>query len=174
MLLVGGSGSGKTRLALQFPVSAAQDCKQPGIVIVLNDTLRWLRKTATLIGLVAAIYLVVLLPAAIAQDKVTGLSSVLGDLRKGGLVIYFRHGAMDQTGSSDEAADMMKCETRRNIFGTDASQTKRITESLRRMLSTPPKATNAVIVSYTANLREAAGIWPKPEGATNPRHEKTC
>jgi hypothetical protein len=33
------------------------------------------------------------------------------------------------------------------------------------MLSTPPaKATNAVIVSHTANLREAAGIWPKPEG----------
>jgi len=202
----------------EFPASAAQDCKQPGIVIVLNDTLRRLRKTATLIGLVAAMNLVVLLPAASAEDKMAGLSSVLGELRKGGLVIYFRHGATDQTGSSDEAADMMKCETQRNLsaegrrqatqigkafqalsipvgtvttspfcrtkdtaklafgrfsvnddlyfaIGTDASQTKRFAESLRRMLSTPPaKATNAVIVSHTANLREAAGIWPKPEG----------
>src|SRR5688572_3600781 len=42
-------------------------------------------------------------------------------------------------------------------IGTDASETKRITGSLRRMLSTRPKATNAVLVSYTANLREAAG-----------------
>jgi hypothetical protein len=33
------------------------------------------------------------------------------------------------------------------------------------MLATAPaKGSNAVIVSHTANLREAAGIWPKPEG----------
>jgi hypothetical protein len=50
-------------------------------------------------------------------------------------------------------------------IGTNAGETKRFAESLRRMLSTAPaKATNAVIVSHTANLREAAGIWPKPEG----------
>ena len=116
-----------------------------------------------------------------------GLSCVLGELRKCGLVIYFRHGPTDQTDSTDEAADMMKCETQRNLWRNQATQigkafqaltipveTKRITESLRRMLSTPPKAINTVIVSYTASLREAAGIWPKPEGETNPRHEKTC
>lgn len=41
----------------------------------------------------------------------------------------------------------------------------RFTESLRRMLSTrPTDGTNTVVVSHTANLREAAGIWPKPEG----------
>jgi len=57
MRLMGGSGSGKTRLALQFPVSAAQDCKQAGIVVVFNDPLRRLRKTATLVGLVAAMNL---------------------------------------------------------------------------------------------------------------------
>jgi len=47
----------------------------------------------------------------------------------------------------------------------DARQTRRLSESLRRMLATPPAPhTNAVIVSHTANLREATGIWPKPEG----------
>jgi phosphohistidine phosphatase SixA len=162
--------------------------------------------------------LVILWPAASAEDKLPGLSSVLGELRKGGLVIYFRHGPTVQTGASDEAADLAKCETQRNLsaegrrqgteigkafqalsipvgtvttspfcrckdtaelafgrftinndlyfaVGTDAGETKRFAESLRRMLSTPPvKATNAVIVSHTANLQEAAGIWPKPEG----------
>ena len=50
-------------------------------------------------------------------------------------------------------------------IGADAGKTRQFTDSLRRMLSTrPAKATNAVIVSHTANLREAAGIWPKPEG----------
>ena len=37
--------------------------------------------------------------------------------------------------------------------------------ALRQMLSTAPKAgTNTVIVSHHANLKEAAGIWPKREG----------
>jgi broad specificity phosphatase PhoE len=47
----------------------------------------------------------------------------------------------------------------------DATETARLAEALRRMLSTTPaNKTNAVIVSHMANLREAAGIWPKPEG----------
>lgn len=38
-------------------------------------------------------------------------------------------------------------------------------EAMRRMLATtPPAGTNTVIVSHSANLREATGIWPKPEG----------
>ena len=176
------------------------------------------RKLATLIGLAAAINLLVAAPAASAADELANLSAVLGELRKGGLVIYFRHGLTNQTGSSDEAADLTKCETQRNLsaegreqatqigkafkalripvgtittspfcrckdtatlafgrftvsndlyfaIGTDAGETKRFSESLRRMLSTPPAAaTNAVIVSHSANLREATGYWPKPEG----------
>lgn len=42
---------------------------------------------------------------------------------------------------------------------------KRQAEAMRRMLATTPAAgTNTVIVSHSANLREATGIWPKPEG----------
>ena len=38
-------------------------------------------------------------------------------------------------------------------------------EHLRKLLSTPPRGgMNNVIVSHTGNLREATGIWPKPEG----------
>ncbi len=157
-------------------------------------------------------------PTILAGAKLAQLSSLLGELRSGGFVIYFRHGPTDQTDSRDDEANLMKCETQRNLsvegrnqaiqigkafqalripvgtvttspfcrcketaklafghfsvsqdlyfsIGTNASETKRYTESLRRMLSTPPvKATNAVIVSHSANLREAAGIWPKPEG----------
>lgn len=42
---------------------------------------------------------------------------------------------------------------------------KRQAETMRKMLATIPAAgTNTVIVSHSANLREATGIWPKPEG----------
>jgi phosphohistidine phosphatase SixA len=183
-----------------------------------NDVVRWLARTAMLSGLVAAANLVLPASAAGTAEQLADLSSVLGELREGGFVIYFRHTSSVQTGASDEAADLTKCETQRNLsaegraqaiqigkafqalkipvgsvttspfcrtkdtaelafgrftvsndlyfsIGTDAGETKRFAESLRRMLSTPPaKATNAVIVSHTANLREAAGIWPKPEG----------
>ena len=183
-----------------------------------HDTLRWLSTAATLIGLALSFNSALAAPAVEVADSLAGLSSVLGELRKGGFVIYFRHAATDPTGSSDEAADLAKCETQRNLsaegraqatqigkafqvlgipvgtvttspfcrakdtarlafgrftvdkdlyfaIGTSAGDTKRFADALRRMLSTPPeKATNSVIVSHTANLREAAGIWPKPEG----------
>jgi broad specificity phosphatase PhoE len=42
----------------------------------------------------------------------------------------------------------------------------RQSEHLRRLLAIPPATgRNRVIVSHTGNLREATGIWPKPEGA---------
>jgi phosphohistidine phosphatase SixA len=48
----------------------------------------------------------------------------------------------------------------------DKTTRSRHSEHLRRLLSTPPRAgKNRVIVSHTGNLREATGIWPKPEGA---------
>lgn len=183
-----------------------------------NPTFRWLARCAALIGLAASMSAIVPAMAATPAAELGDLRSVLGELRKGGLVIYFRHGATDQTGSGDEDADLAMCETQRNLsaegraqavrigkafkalripvgsvttspfcrakdtarlafgrftvsndlyfaIGTDALETKRFAESLRGMLSTAPSAaTNAVIVSHTANLREATGIWPKPEG----------
>jgi phosphohistidine phosphatase SixA len=148
-----------------------------------------------------------------------GLNAVLGDLRRGGFVIYFRHAITDQTGATDEASDLARCETQRNlsaagraqaqemgkairslripvgaveaspfcrtketaqlVFGrfevkeglyfvisTDAAQTQRLAAALRGMFSTPPApGTNTMLVSHSANLREAAGIFAKPEGA---------
>lgn len=52
------------------------------------------------------------------------------------------------------------------VIGTDAAETGRLAASLRRMLATPPDAgTNSALVSHSANLLEAAGIFAKPEGA---------
>jgi phosphohistidine phosphatase SixA len=157
--------------------------------------------------------------SATAESKPPGdLRAVLGELRKGGLVIYFRHASTDQSAGSDEAADLARCETQRNLtvkgreeaaqigkaikalgipvgsvlaspfcrakdtarlafgrfteskdlyfsIGADAGEMKRLAGALRQLLSTPPTAgTNTVLVSHTANLREAAGIFPKPEG----------
>ena len=157
---------------------------------------------------------------AAAKEPPSADSKLLREqLATGGYVIYFRHAATDTAGAKDEAADIAKCETQRNLsaLGRDqakqigaafralrikvgsvvtspfcrckdtaqlafgkhtvnpdlyfaismgAEERKRITDSLRKMLSTPPPAgTNTVLVSHTANLSEAAGIWPKPEGA---------
>jgi phosphohistidine phosphatase SixA len=153
------------------------------------------------------------------EAPLADLPSIASELRKGGFVIYFRHSLTEEVGATDEAADLNRCETQRNLsvagraqatdigkamkalgipiglvqaspfcraketaqlaFGkytvnkdlvfvinTDANEAKRLSESLRRMLSTPPqKGTNSVLVSHSANLREAAGIFAKPEGA---------
>jgi phosphohistidine phosphatase SixA len=182
-----------------------------------NHPLRCHRKIGALIALVATMAFAAPAPAANAEE-LGDLSSVLGELRNGGLIIYFRHGATDQTGSNDEAADLEKCETQRNLsaegrqratqigkafqtlripvgtvttspfcrtkdtaklafgrftisndlyltIGSSSSETQRVAESLRSMLSTAPaRATNSIIVSHMSNLRDATGIWPKPEG----------
>jgi broad specificity phosphatase PhoE len=158
-------------------------------------------------------------PARADDKPLAELTSVLSELRQGGFVIYFRHAATEQTGVTDEMADLTRCETQRNlspegraqaaeigqaikvlgipvgtvaaspfcrtrdtaqlafervalnqdlyfVISTDAGETKRLADSLRRMLATPPaKGTNNVLVSHSANLREAAGIFAKPEGA---------
>jgi phosphohistidine phosphatase SixA len=72
-------------------------------------------------------------------------------------------------------------DTARNIFGK-ATKSKalhfaihlrhadraRITQELLDLLgSVPPRGTNVAMVSHTANLQEAVGIWPKPEGVAH-------
>jgi phosphohistidine phosphatase SixA len=52
------------------------------------------------------------------------------------------------------------------MLAADSDETHRLASGLRTMLATPPAAgTNTVIVAHSANLREATGLWPKPEGA---------
>ena len=153
-----------------------------------------------------------------ASNPLGDLRSVLGELRNGGFVLYFRHTATDQSGVGDAEADLGRCETQRNlstagraeaaqigksikalripvgsvlasplcraqetarlafgrvavskdlyfVLGADESAMNRLRDALRRMLSTPPPpGTNVVLVSHSANLREAAGIFAKPEG----------
>ena len=48
----------------------------------------------------------------------------------------------------------------------DKATRTRQSERLRKLLATPPRmGMNNAIVAHTGNLREATGIWPKPEGA---------
>ena len=192
-------------------------------------------RTAVAVGRMAAVLLIAVAVSAAAaspepakpvtttataqEPPLPGLEAVLDELRKGGLVIFFRHSVSDQTGQAGEA-DLANCATQRNltaegrelatqigtafralritvgtvattplcrgketaqlafgrftvnndlnsVLGADAEKTKQLAGSLRQILSTPPAAgTNAVIVSHNTNLREAAGLWPKPEGVS--------
>jgi broad specificity phosphatase PhoE len=157
--------------------------------------------------------------ATAPEPAAADLRPILQDLRKGGYVIFMRHASTEEVGATDEAADLARCETQRQLsasgraqavaigkavkalgipigdvqtspfcraidtadlaFGrhtvakdlvfvmnTDAAEAKRLGGALRRMLSAPPRrGTNTVLVSHSANLREGAGIFAKPEGA---------
>src|ERR1041385_5660947 len=50
-----------------------------------------------------------------SEKALPGLLDVLDDLRKGGFVIYFRHATTEQSGASDEGADLHDCKTQRNL-----------------------------------------------------------
>jgi phosphohistidine phosphatase SixA len=59
-----------------------------------------------------------------------------------------------------ETSDQLKFTIRAN-----EADTEQRAEALRRMLATvPAEGSNTVVVAHTSNLREATGIWPKPEG----------
>ncbi len=52
-------------------------------------------------------------------------------------------------------------------FAMGVAKEERATQSakLRELLSTPPSpTTNTVLVGHNANIKEAAGVWPKREG----------
>ena len=62
-----------------------------------------------------------------------------------------------------------KAEIRDFLFfaiGLDAAQRAKVGRKLTwELASRPLPGKNKIIVSHTANLKEATGIWPKPEGA---------
>jgi phosphohistidine phosphatase SixA len=72
-------------------------------------------------------------------------------------------------------------ETAKNIFGKGeksralhfaihlrATERATVTGQLLELLAAPPApGTNTAMVSHTANLQEAVGIWPKPEGVAH-------
>lgn len=50
-------------------------------------------------------------------------------------------------------------------IGVAEKEAKRLAQALGKMLGTQPRAgANTVVVAHSANLKEAANIWPKPEG----------
>ena len=155
------------------------------------------------------------------QPKLTG-TALVRELKKGGHIIFFRHGPTTDFREKDLAdADLEKCELQRPLSDEGRSLTKKIGESFKHlqipigvaysspycrcvdtatniagkvlksralhfaihlrtsdratvtaqlldMLGTAPAAgTNTIMVSHTANLQEAVGIWPKPEGVAH-------
>ena len=156
-----------------------------------------------------------------SQPKLGG-PSMVRELRKGGYIIYFRHGLTAETGEKDVAdTDLDDCPRQRNLSDAGRTQTKRIGEALQQLqipvgqvysspycrcletaknifgraeksralhfaihlrsadrvsvtkqllelLGTPPQpGTNTAMVAHTANLQDATGIWPKPEGVAH-------
>ncbi|MGE0821422.1 MAG: hypothetical protein AB7G75_15700 [Candidatus Binatia bacterium] len=50
-------------------------------------------------------------------------------------------------------------------IGTTETEAKRLGVMLKKMMQVAPEAgTNTILISHTANLKEAVGVWPKEEG----------
>lgn len=166
--------------------------------------------------LVAQPYYAVCAPTV--PEQLTPPDELIDALRRGGLVLYLRHGATDHSLDDRHPVDLTDCSTQRNLSEQGRNQAKGIAEAIARLgiqidevvaspfcrcrdtaqlafghyrtddnlyfavvvdkeqrarqsewlrqtlASPPPPGTNKVLVSHTANLREATGIWPKPEG----------
>ena len=148
--------------------------------------------------------------------------ALIEELRKGGYIIYFRHGTTADVGEKDVSdADLADCAIQRNLSAAGQTQTKTIGAAFRTMripigevyaspycrcldsarnmfgkvtvtkalhfaihlrhpdrvkvngqllallATVPAPGTNTAMVSHTANLQEAVGIWPKPEGVAH-------
>jgi phosphohistidine phosphatase SixA len=178
----------------------------------------WRRRIIAIVVIAVGVFAHTARVANATEGHLQDLRSILSELRKGGYVIFLRHGLTAEVGATDEAADLGRCDTQRNLsasgraqaaeigrgikrlsipiglvqaspfcrtkdtaqiaFGSykvnkdlifvmnmNAHETRRLSESLRQMLATPPATgTNSVLVSHSANLREAAGVFAKPEG----------
>jgi hypothetical protein len=60
--------------------------------------------------------------AVTPEPALPGLNAVLADLRRGGFVLYMRHGITDTTHGDGEGGDLAHCETQRNL--SDAGRTQ--------------------------------------------------
>src|SRR6185503_3039882 len=61
------------------------------------------------------------------------LRAVLGELRKGGLVIYFRHAQTDQATAGDAEADLGRCETQRNLSVKGREEAAQIGKAIKAL-----------------------------------------
>ncbi len=142
--------------------------------------------------------------------------NLISALKKGGFVLYFRHGATHHDQPDHEHVNFDDCSTQRNLSRQGRSQVRfigkafdglgipvnkvysspycrctetadlafgeyqivnelafdissssqhssRVKRVLRDMLATIPHNGNTIIISHTANLKEATGIWPQHE-----------
>ncbi|WP_461482659.1 histidine phosphatase family protein [Porticoccus sp.] len=181
------------------------------------------------VGIVVFCIVLAVVPAAGRGEDVTANKApllspgaLIDELKKGGYIIYFRHGITGREGEKEvDRENITNCRIQRNLTSTGIEQTRlmgkaikkhgipigevlsspycrcmdtarnlfgraqpsdilffainvtktqraEITTQLRGLLSTlPQEGVNTVLVSHTANLREATGIWPKPEGVAH-------
>src|SRR5215210_8006393 len=81
----------------------------------------------------AAVLLAAIPMIAAAQPTATDLRALFGELRKGGYVVYFRHGITETAGATDAAADLKRCETQRNLSAQGRAQASTIGRAFKKL-----------------------------------------
>jgi hypothetical protein len=97
------------------------------------------RTSSTIRTILAATWFAAMLMSSVPvaaepqEPALPGLDAVLGNLRRGGLVIYFRHALTDQSGAGDADADLARCETQRNLSAEGRDQATQTGKALRAL-----------------------------------------
>ena len=93
---------------------------------------KWLDRAAA-VALLAAVFVAPAAAVETADAFAADLSGVVAELRKGGYVIFFRHALTEQTGVTDETADLNRCERQRNLSAAGRAQATNIGKSMKAL-----------------------------------------
>jgi broad specificity phosphatase PhoE len=93
---------------------------------------KWLDRAAA-VALLAAVFVAPVAAAETAEPLATDLATVVAELRKGGYVIFLRHALTEQTGVTDEAGNLNRCETQRNLSAAGRAQATSIGKSMKAL-----------------------------------------
>jgi phosphohistidine phosphatase SixA len=88
------------------------------------------------------------------QPPAANLAAVLGDLKHGGYVLYFRHAITDTVGAPDADADLTRCESQRNLSAAGKAMAVRIGRAVNA-LGVP---VGSVVTSPFCRTRETAQL----------------
>jgi phosphohistidine phosphatase SixA len=88
------------------------------------------------------------------QAPTANLAAVLGNLKQGGYVLYFRHTTTDTAGAPDADADLARCESQRNLSTAGRAMATRIGRAMKA-LAIP---VGGVVTSPFCRTRETAEL----------------
>jgi phosphohistidine phosphatase SixA len=102
---------------------------------MMGGSLATVKINKACVWIAAAIFAALPAISAAADDgeHLAGLKSILGDLQRGGFVIYLRHATTERSDKADYATDLSRCDGQRNLTAEGRDQAVRIGTAIRAL-----------------------------------------